>query len=107
LVTLQTEESSKWVSAEVILFFLVPLTAGFVLTMVGTTQSGSQDILFGSGIALWVTGVFGSVYCIVRRLAGRKAANLAVLALILILLAELFSGKGRENDYDPIDCRDY
>ena len=95
------EDNSLWVSWRFILFFLLLLPLGLVLTSASTAQSGLQDALFGSGIVLWVTGVFGSVYCIVRRLAGRKAANLAILALILILLAELFSGKRDEKHHDP------
>jgi len=95
----QGKSASIWVSWEVILFFLLLLPAGFMFT--------SQSALFGFGILMWVVGVFGSVYCVVRRLWGPKAAKLAVLVLVLILLWELFSGKGRENSHDPFDRRDY
>ena len=84
---------TNWVSMKVIIFFLLLMAAGFLLTSAGTAQSGFQDVLFGSGVVLWVVGVLGAVYGIVYRLAGPKAAKLAVVVLILILLSELFFGK--------------
>jgi len=91
-----------WVSGKTILFFLLILPAGFMLTLAGTALQGR---LFGFGISLWVVGVFGSVYSIVRRLWGPRAAKLAVLTLFVILLGELFSGKRNERDHDPFDRR--
>ena len=96
---------SNWVSLKAILFFLLLMGAGFLLTATGTSATGFQDAQFGSGILLWIVGVFGAVYCVVRRLAGPKAAKLAVLALFVILLSELFSGNRGEKDHDPFDDR--
>jgi len=97
------EQRSRWISAKVILFFLLLMGAGFLLTV--TSASGFQDAQLGSGILLWVVGVFGAVYCIVRRLWGPRAAKFAVLALFVILLSELFSSKRNERDYDPLERR--
>ena len=96
-------QRSRWISAKIILFFLILIGAGFLLTF--TSTSGFQDAQFGSGILLWVVGVFGAVYCIVRRLWGPRAAKFAVLALFVILLSELFSSKRNERDYDPLERR--
>jgi len=78
--------------------------AGFLLTSASSsTASELQDVLFGSGILLWIVGVFGTVYCIVRRLAGPRAAKLAVLALLLILLSEVIFSKRRGKNHDLLD----
>ena len=92
---------SNWASVKFMLFFLLPIAAGFVLTSTSGNVSGFQDALFGSGVLLWVIGVFGAVYCIVRRAAGPRAAKLAVLVLVLISLTELFSGIHDEKHHDP------
>jgi DMSO reductase anchor subunit len=83
---------------KVILLFLLLMVAGFVLTSTGTAPSGFQDALFGSGILLWVVGIFGSVYCIVRRIAGPQVAKLAVLVLFLILLGEVIFGRRKNHE---------
>ena len=94
------EESSGsiWTSWKTILFFLLLLPAGLILTSIGSGLAGLQDVTFGLGILLWVVGVFGGVYCIIRRLAGPKVAALAVLFLFVILLSELFSGNRRDRN---------
>jgi hypothetical protein len=92
---------TNWVSMKAIIFFLLLMVAGFLLTSAGTAQNGFQDALFGPGVVLWVVGVLGAVYGIVYRLAGPKAAKLAVVVLILILLSELFFGKRDEKHQDP------
>lgn len=51
------------------------IRAGEVLASAGTAQSGFQDALFGSGVVLWVVGVFGAVYGIVYRVAGSGQAG--------------------------------
>ena len=88
---------SKWVSIWFILFFALVVLAGFLLTSLSSAAGGLQDVLFGSGILLWTVGVFGTVYCIVRRIAGPKAAKLAILVLLLIFLTEIFSKRGRRE----------
>ena len=96
--------ASNWVSIKLILFFVLLVIAGFLLTGASSaTASGLQDVLFGSGILLWIVGVFGTVYCIVRRLAGPRAAKLAVLALLLILLSEVIFSKRRGKNHDLLD----
>ena len=90
--------ASNWVSIKLILFFVLLVIAGFLLTGASSsTASGLQDVLFGSGILLWIAGVFGTIYCIVRRIAGPKAAKLAILVLLLIFLSEIFSKRGRRE----------
>ena len=79
------------------------MAAGFVLTSVNSRQNSFQDALFGSGVLLWIVGAFGATYSIARRLAGPKAAELAVVVLFLLLLSELFSGKRREKDRDSFE----
>jgi hypothetical protein len=86
-----------------ILFFLLLMAAGFVLTSGSSGLNNFQDVLFGSGVLLWVVGVFGAGYCTVRRLAGPKAAKLTVVVLFLILLGELLSGKRGEKNHDAFD----
>ena len=95
--------ASDWVSIKLILFFVLLVIAGFLLTSASSAASGLQDVLFGSGILLWIVGVFGTVYCIVRRLAGPRAAKLAVLALLLILLSEVIFSKRRGKNHDLLD----
>jgi len=92
MVKSRTEESSasKWASLRVLLLFFLLMVAGFVLAFAGPAQIGFQDVLFGSGILLWVVAVFGAVYCIVRRITGPEAAKLAVVVLFLILLSGSF-----------------
>ena len=97
----QRKPASTWVSGKAILFFLLLLPVGFILTLTGTAQGA----LFGPGILLWVVGVFGSVYCIIRRLWGPKAAKMAVLFLFLILLWKVFSNKREDRDRDPFGGR--
>ena len=90
------KDRSAWVSLKLIAFFLSCLPIGFVLASAG-------GALFGAGIIFWIIGVFGSVYSIVRRLWGPRAAKFAVLVLVLILLWELFSGKSRESNHERSD----
>jgi hypothetical protein len=96
-------KDSKWASVKVILFFLLLIVAGFLLTSASSNLGVFQDGLFGSGILLWVVGIFGAVYGLVYRLAGPKAAKLAVVVLFLILLSELFFGKREEKSHDSFD----
>jgi hypothetical protein len=56
------------------------MIAGFLLTSAGTHPGAIQGLLFGFGILLWVIGGLGTVYCVVYRLAGPKAAKLVVPA---------------------------
>ncbi|HKM51563.1 MAG TPA: hypothetical protein VJZ75_10335 [Candidatus Bathyarchaeia archaeon] len=45
-----------------------------------------------SEILFWIIAILGIVYCIVRRLAGRRVAKLAVAILILSLIREIIFG---------------
>ena len=94
----RTEDSgSIWTSWMTILFFLLLLPTGLILTSVSSGLAGLQDVTFGLGILFWVVGIFGGVYCIVRRCAGPKVAALAVVVLFVILLSEIFSGNRRDR----------
>ena len=79
------------------------MAAGFVLTSANSGLNSFQDALFGSGVLLWIVGAFGATYCIARRLAGSNAAELAVVAVFLILVSELFSGKRGEKNHDSFE----
>jgi len=85
----RTDESSLWTSGKAILFFLLLLPTGFLLTS-ASGLTGFEGA-FAFGILAWIVGVFGAVYCIVRRLAGPKFAALAVMFLFVILLSNLSS----------------
>jgi hypothetical protein len=65
------------------------MIAGFVLTLFGH----SIGMLSLSGIILWVIGVLGALYCVVNRLAGSRAAKLAVGVLLLALIIKLIFGQ--------------
>jgi len=75
---------STWLISSVLL-----MIAGFVLALFGR----SIGMLFLSSILLWIIGVLGAVYSIVRRLAGPRAAKLAVGILLLALIIKLIFGE--------------
>lgn len=68
---------STWLISSVLI-----MITGLVLASSGA----GNGMLFLSAILLWVIGVLGAVYSIVRRLAGPRAAKLAVGILLLALI---------------------
>jgi hypothetical protein len=81
------------------LTYTVPLLlVGFILTSVGSSPSPFAGVLFVSGILLWIIGVLGTVYCVMRRLAGPTAAKLVVGLLILTLLSQVIFGRAEKDD---------
>ena len=68
-------------------FFLVSTSTSL------TSPGALQDMLFGFGILLWIVGVLGSLYAVVNRLAGPRAAKWAVGILLVALIIELIFGK--------------
>lgn len=72
------------------------MVLGFFLASASTSltsPSGFQDLLFGFGVLLWIIGVLGTVYAVVNRLAGQRAAKLAVVVLVLTLIIKIISGE--------------
>jgi hypothetical protein len=69
-----------------------------------TNPGGFQDFLFGFGVLLWIVGVLGSVYAVVNRLAGPRAAKWAVVLLIFVLLSQVIF-RGREKGEEDLDSK--
>jgi hypothetical protein len=86
------------------LVYTVPIMIlGFFLVSTSTSLTnlgGFQDMLFVFGILLWFFGFMGTVYAIVNRLAGPRAATWAVVLLTLALLTQVIFGAHEERDND-------
>jgi len=89
--------SSNRDASSIRLIHTIPLlVAGFVLTSSSTNLVGVgvfQDLLFASGILLWIVGVLGSVYWVANRFAGAHTARWAVGILLLGLVIDLMFGQ--------------
>lgn len=95
--TANKHTNSDRASSSIRLTYTVPLLIiGFILTSIGPSSGAFADVLFGSGILLWIIGVLGTVYWIVNRLAGPRVAKLIVGLLLLTLLSQVLFG-GREK----------
>ena len=69
------------------LTYTVPfLIAGFLVASAG-------GVLFGLGVLLWMVGLLGTVYWVINRLAGPRAAKWVVGLIVLSLIIELFFGQ--------------
>ena len=78
------------------LYYTVPLLIiGFVLASAGTSGA-LEGVVFGLGVLLWAIGALGTVYWVVNRFAGPRAAKWAVGLVVLSLVIDLIFGQREE-----------
>ena len=90
-------DSNQHASSIRLSYTLPLLILGFLLASAGNSSSAFAGVLFGFGILLWMIGALGTVYWLVNRLAGPRAAKWAVGLLILSLIIELIFGGQRDD----------
>ena len=90
-----------WRPSSTNLYYTLPLLIlGFVLASAGTSSNPFAWAVFGFGVVLWAIGVLGIVYSVACRLAGPRAAKLAVAALLMTVLIPLIFGGKRDRDVE-------
>ena len=88
-ITLAKQLTPNRRTSPIKLSYTVPIMiVGFVLAYSG--------LWFLLGIVLWSIGFLGSVYAVVNRLAGARAAKWAVLLIVLVFIIEVVFGQRKD-----------